>query len=107
MRVLISANGPTWNAIVDPAFENAPFWLLVDPDAEALDALPAESRPSLSTLAVEAIITGHVGGKTLEQAAQAGIPIYSIPAGGIRIACRQWQRGRLTCISAPQQAVQP
>ena len=100
MRVLISANGPTWDAIVAPAFDTAPYWLLVDSDTNTLEALSGDNRPALSSLAVAAVITGHVHADTATQAVHANIPVYTIPAGGIRIAYDQWKRGRIKLIIA-------
>lgn len=104
MRVLISANGPDWDAIVVPTFEAAPYWLLVDPETDQLDVIPAAKRPALTSLPVDAVITGHVQAATYAQATEAGIPIYSIPAGGIRIACDQWKRGRLKTVAGQDTA---
>jgi predicted Fe-Mo cluster-binding NifX family protein len=99
MRVLVSANEPSLDATIAPAFEAAPYWLLIDADSGDLQALEAADRRPFYALGVSAIITGHVADETKTLAVRAGIGLYTIPAGGIRIAVDQWKRGRLRQIA--------
>lgn len=98
MRVLVSANEPTLDATIAPAFEAAPYWLLIDVDSGEMQALPHGDRRPFHALGASAVVTGHVTDDTAALAMQAGIGLFTIPAGGVRIAVDQWKRGRLRTI---------
>jgi predicted Fe-Mo cluster-binding NifX family protein len=99
MRMLVSANGPDWDATIAPLFETAPYYLLVDTDAETCHPYTCDDLQPLATLQVQAVITGRMATESMRCAVEAGIHLYTIPAGGIRIAVDQCLRGKLKPIA--------
>lgn len=95
MRILLSANGPDGDAIIAPVFDAAPYYLLVDTEAATCTPYTHGLLPPLGTLQIQAVITGHMSAETRQQAVAAGIHLYTIPAGGIRIAVEQCLLGKL------------
>jgi len=95
MRILISANGPDWDATIAPAFDTAPYYLLVDTETASCVSHTQGELPPFAQLQVQAVITGQMSTNTQQQASAAGIRLYTIPAGGIKIALDQCIQGKL------------
>lgn len=95
MRILISAFGTDWDATIAPAFDTAPNYLIVDTDTDTCDAYTRCDITSLTDLKIHAIVTGHMLNETVQKAAIENIQLYTIPAGGIKIAIKQCINGKL------------
>jgi predicted Fe-Mo cluster-binding NifX family protein len=98
MRILISAFGTDWDATIAPAFDSAPNYLIVDTENNTCEAYERCNIASFNDLKINAIITGHMLNETVQKAAKEDIKLYTIPAGGIKIAVKQCLNGKLNKI---------
>ena len=98
MRILISANGPDWDATIAPTFDTAPYYLLVDTDTDSCLPHTRDELLPYVQLQVQAIITGQMSAEAMQRALEAGIRLFTIPAGGIRIAIAQCIHGKLRAL---------
>ena len=98
MRILVSAYGPERDAIIAPAFESAPYYLLVDTEAATCTPQASLALASLAQLQVHAVITGHMSEASKRLAAAAGVVVYTIPAGAVTMAVEHCLRGKLRAL---------
>jgi predicted Fe-Mo cluster-binding NifX family protein len=98
MRILLSAFGTDWDATIAPAFDTAPNYLIVDTEKDTCDACIHSSITTFNDLNIDAVITGHMMTETVSKAIEKDIKLYTIPAGGIKIAVKQCVNGKLKAI---------
>jgi predicted Fe-Mo cluster-binding NifX family protein len=96
MKIAISASEPTVDGPVDPRFGRARFFLIVEGDSGAVEALDnsavAELPHGAGIAAVEAlvrrgvavVVTGQVGPKAEQGLRAAGIEVRTGATGGCR-----------------------
>ncbi len=113
MRIAVTASGNNLEALVDPRFGRAPFFLLVNP--ETLEFEVVENRQSLQApqgAGVQAaallarhqpaaVLTGHCGPKAFQTLQAAGIPVIVGVEGPVRNAVQDYQAGKLKPAGAP------
>jgi predicted Fe-Mo cluster-binding NifX family protein len=114
MKVVISTQGSDIDALVDPRFGRARWFVVADSENDAWEALDNSSNVEVSggagvqagtTVAAqgaEAVITGNVGPNAHRVLAAAGIAIYQAGNGvTARDALAGFRRGELTPVGAP------
>ena len=99
MRILLSAYGTDWDATIAPAFDTAPNYLIVDTETDTCDTLTQCVITTFNNLNIDAVITGHMLDETAKKAAKEDIKLYTIPAGGVKIAVKQCVNGKLKAIT--------
>ena len=110
MSVCITAAGQTWDDATQPNFGRAPYFLFIDPDTQALDAV--ENRPGAHGAGVQAaqtvadrgastVITGSVGPNAFRGLEAAGIEVFVGATGTVREAFDAYQSGKLKRAAAP------
>lgn len=116
MNIVISAQGPDLEALVDPRFGRASYFLLVNPESMEYQvltngqnlqaaqgagiqaaALVARHRPA-------AVLTGNCGPKAFETLQAAGIPVIVGVEGSVRDAVQNYRAGKLKPAPGPNVA---
>ena len=108
MRVVVTAQGPTLDALADPRFGRAKYLILVDTDTGEHSAVDNEinlnaaqgagiqAAQNVAQLGAEAVLTGHVGPKAFMTLQAANIAVYTGVSGTVGEAIEQFKSGRLT-----------
>ena len=114
MKVAISAQSDTIDALVDPRFGRARWFIVADSESDAwqahdnatnVDASGGAGVQAGSTVAshgAQAVITGNVGPNAHKVLAAADIAIYQAGNGvSVRDALAAFTSGELTAVEAP------
>jgi predicted Fe-Mo cluster-binding NifX family protein len=116
MKIVVSAQSPTADSVVDPRFGRAACFLVFDAtsgacqvvdNAAALSAAHGagtSSAEAVARLGAHAVISGHVGPKAFAVLAAAGIRVYQAGAVSARAAVEALSRGELTEMHQPDAA---
>lgn len=113
MKVLVSSQGPTLNAPLDPRFGRAAMFLLVD--TETLDFSVVENTQNLNlpqgagiqagktaaSTGAQAVLTGHCGPKAFDVLQAAGIAVVVGASGRVIDAVQHYKNGRLQAADIP------
>jgi len=110
MRVCVTSTGTDLDSPIDPRFGRARYFLLVDPETLAVEAL--ENRPGahgagvqatqlLADRGVSTVITGAVGPNAFDGLSAAGIDVYTTRSGTAREALVAYREGLLGRVAAP------
>ncbi|MBN2577795.1 MAG: NifB/NifX family molybdenum-iron cluster-binding protein [Pirellulales bacterium] len=107
MKVIVSAQGPKIDSLIDPRFGRARYFLLVDTDtrecsahdnAQNLNAPQGagiQAAQNVARLGAEAVLTGHVGPKAFAALQAAGITVHTGVSGTVQQAVEQFVSGGL------------
>ncbi len=107
MQVIISAEGPDINSLVDPRFGRAKHFILADTESGAFTShdnarnlnapqgAGIQAAQTVARLGAEAVLTGHVGPKAFAVLKAANIIVYTGASGTVREAIEQFRAGRL------------
>lgn len=112
MKIAISATAPNLDAIVDPRFGRAPYFVIADTDSMQFEAIEnssavASGGAGISTAqmiadkAVQAVLTGSCGPNAYEVLSAAGVQVITGVSGTVRDAILSFKQRRLAPISAP------
>jgi len=116
MRILITATAPDLDALVDPRFGRAAYFLLVDPDTLDWSAQPnpgvgapggagIQAAQFAANQKAAAVISGDFGPNAYNALAAAGVPMYLFgTASTAREAITQFKAGQLQRVGTPTQA---
>lgn len=110
MTICMTTTGRDLDAPIDPRFGRARYFLFVDPETQAVEAV--ENQPGahgagvqatqvLADRGVTALLTGAVGPNAFDGLSAAGIDIYTARAGSAREALSAYRAGRLERIGFP------
>jgi len=107
MKICITSQGSTLDALVEERFGRAPFFIIVDTETGSFEALENQFAggsggvgPKAAQLIiahdVKALVSGMVGGNAHEVIKAAGIQLYVYRTGGtIRDALDQFNKKTL------------
>jgi predicted Fe-Mo cluster-binding NifX family protein len=113
MKIAVSACGHDLEALVDPRFGRAPYFLIVDMDTMEFEALPnqasmqAPQGAGIQAAALvarhrpAAVLTGHCGPKAFHTLEAAGIPVIVGVEGSVRDAVQNYRAGKLKPARGP------
>jgi predicted Fe-Mo cluster-binding NifX family protein len=116
MRIAISANRHDLEALVDPRFGRAPFFLIVDMDTMEFEVVPnqasiqAPQGAGIQAAALvarhrpAAVLTGNCGPKAFHTLQAAGIPVIVGVTGTVRDAVQSYQTGAFRPAPGPNVA---
>jgi predicted Fe-Mo cluster-binding NifX family protein len=111
--IAVSANGKNLEAKVSPLFGRARFFILVDPDTlawEAMDNLANLSNAqgigvavanSLVKKNIRTVVAGSCGPKAFQTLQAAGVEVVLQVKGTVRQALARFKRGELRRASGP------
>jgi len=115
MKIAITATEPTLDADLDPRFGRCPFFLVVDPDTLAFEALEnpnvslgqgagIQAAQFVAQQGVGAMLTGNCGPNAHQALAAAGVDVIVGCAGPVRNVVEQFKSGQLQSTSGPNVA---
>jgi len=107
MKICITSTGPGLDSEMDPRFGRCQYFLFVDPETMAFEAVEnpnlgaaggagIQSAQLLANKGVEALITGQVGPNAFTTLQAAGIKIIIGVSGKIREVMEKYNKGQLS-----------
>jgi predicted Fe-Mo cluster-binding NifX family protein len=113
MKIIVSANGPNLEALVDAHFGAAPYFLIIDIRTLELEVVPNQSSlqapqgVGIQAAALVArqqpvvVLTGHCGPKAFHSLQDAGISVVVGVEGCVRDAVHDLRAGKLIPARGP------
>lgn len=113
MKVVITAQGDTPDAEVDPRFGRAKNFLVYDTETGSYSHLPntqnlqaaqgagIQAGRSVADSGAEAVLTGNCGPKAFRVLQGAGIKLFVGVTGSVKEAVESFQKGQLSEAGAP------
>jgi len=107
MKIAVTSQGPEMDSAVDPRFGRAQHFIVVDTDTgqfsavdnnmnlNAVQGAGIQAGRNVVELAVQAVITGHVGPKAFATLQAGGVNVYTGAAGTVAEAVEQFKAGKL------------
>jgi predicted Fe-Mo cluster-binding NifX family protein len=115
MKAAISSTGEGLGSVVDGRFGRAHYFVIIDTDDRSLqDVIDNESSiaaqsgagvrsaQQLSSLGVDAVLTGNIGPKALQVLEAAGIVVYTGVTGTVAEAAASLHAGKLESVHSGQ-----
>jgi predicted Fe-Mo cluster-binding NifX family protein len=107
MRIVVSAVGSSLDAAVDPRFGRSAYFVFVDSESGAFEAVPnasvseghgagVQAAQFIVQQGAEAVIAGRVGPNAFQVLDAAGIDVYQSQSGTVAEATAALQAGQLT-----------
>ena len=115
MNIAVTSQGPTLDADVDPRFGRCPYFVIVDTDTMAFEAIEnpnaglgggagIQSGQLMATKEVKFVLTGNCGPNAHETLSAAGVGVITGCAGNVRGVVQQFQAGQLQTSAEPNVA---
>ncbi|MEA1944208.1 MAG: NifB/NifX family molybdenum-iron cluster-binding protein, partial [Euryarchaeota archaeon] len=106
MKICVTSTGPTIDAPVDPRFGRCQYFVIVDSETMAYEAMPnpsigapsgagIQAAQSVANTGAQVVITGTVGPNATATLGAAGIRMVTGASGTVRDAVEQYKSGRL------------
>ena len=113
MKICVSAMGRDLDAQIDWKFGRCPFFVIVDPDTMAFEAVPNENSidvagrafciahpETLLNKGVDLVISGNIGPNIYHLFHTAGVDIATLTSGTVKEAVEMYKSGGLDIIGA-------
>ena len=113
MKICVSAMGKDLSAQIDWKFGRCPYFVIVDPDTMAFEAVPNENSidvagqafciahpETLLNKGVDLVISGNIGPNIYHMFHAAGVDIANLTAGTVKEAVELYKSGGLSIIGA-------
>ncbi len=113
MKIAITSNGTTLSAAVDPRFGRAPYFIVVDTETMAHEAVENKQNLNLPQGAgiqagktiiehgADVLITGNCGPKAFKVLQSAGVQVVTGAAGTVGDVVKLYKAGQLRTAQAP------
>ena len=112
MKIAVSAMGSDVDAVIDPRFGRAQYFLIIDPQTMEFESVPnpnidamggagIQTAQLLGDKGVEVVITGQVGPNAFQTLSVVGVRIYQAWGGTVRQALELYRAGQLPFVSQP------
>ena len=112
MKIAITSKNETLDSDVDPRFGRCAYFLVVDPDTLAVEALKNESvmaaggagiqaAQTIANAGVNVVLTGNVGPNAFDTLSAAGIQIITGIQGTVKDVVEQYKKGAYTETNNP------
>ena len=112
MRVAVSSTGRDLDSAVDPRFGRCPYFIVVDTETMAFEAVPntsigaahgagIQAAQLVTSRGVKAVLTGNVGPNAFSALSAAGVQVATGAAGTVRDAVERFKRGELSASGGP------
>jgi len=106
MKVVVTASGADLDAPVDPRFGRCSFFVIVDTDTMAFEAVKNQAAMAAGGAGVQAaqlvankgaqaVITGNIGPNAMAGLQAAGVKVYVGAEGTVRKSVELFKEGRL------------
>jgi len=115
MKISVTATGPSLDDPVEVRFGRCPYFLIIDTDSMAVEALEnsstalgggagIQSAQLIAEQNVQVVLTGNCGPNAFKALDAAGIQVIVGVTGVVREAVEQFKAGTLTSASKPNVA---
>jgi predicted Fe-Mo cluster-binding NifX family protein len=112
MRICVTSSGNTLDASVDPRVGRAAYFIIVDSETMAFEAVSnmaagamggagIQAAQTIASKRVNVLITGNVGPNAFQALSSAGIKIVIGAYGTVREVIEKYKRGQLRGTGAP------
>jgi len=112
VKICVTAAGTTLDSSVDPRVGRAAYFIIVDSETMAFEAVPntavgamsgagIQAAQTIASKGVNVLITGNVGPNAFQALASAGIEIVVGAYGIVREVIEKYKRGELKGTGAP------
>ena len=112
MKIAISSMGKDLDAQIDPRFGRCQYFILVDPETLAFEAVGNEGLMASGGAGVQAaqlvvqkgantLITGNLGPNAASALSAAGIKVHLVSGGTVREVTEAFKAGKLQEASGP------
>jgi predicted Fe-Mo cluster-binding NifX family protein len=112
MKIAVTSNGPSLDAVVETRFGRCPYFLCIDLETQALEAIPnpnmalsggagPQSAQLMAEKGVSAVLTGNCGPNAFQAFGAIGIQVITGVRGLVREAVDQFKAGQLKPASTP------
>jgi len=112
LKVAVSSSGRDLESAVDPRFGRCPYFVVVDTESMAFEAVPNSSIGAahgagigaaqlVASTGAKAVLTGNVGPNAFSALSAAGLRVLTGVAGTVRDAVERFKRGELVAGSGP------
>jgi predicted Fe-Mo cluster-binding NifX family protein len=112
MKICVTAAGNTLDAPVDPRVGRAAYFIIVDSETMAFEAVSnmaagamggagIQAAQAIASKGVNVLITGNVGPNAFQALGSAGIKIVVGASGTVREVIEKYKRGELRGTGAP------
>lgn len=106
MKIAITSTGPTLDSTVEARFGRCPYFLIVDADTMAFEALPnpnislgggagPQSAQLMYEKGVTTVLTGNCGPNALQTFGAVNIDVITGVSGNVRTAVEQFKSGQI------------
>ncbi len=115
MRIVITAEGQSLDAEMDPRFGRCQYFIIADPATLEYEAIENSSAMAaggagisaaqmIADKKVEAVLTGNCGPNAYQVLSAAGIQVITGVSGTVRDAIKQYNEGKFKTSSQPNVA---
>lgn len=112
MRIAVSSTGPSLDAEMDPRFGRCQYFIIVDPQSLAFEAIENSnimasggagiaSAQAVAEKEVQAVLTGNCGPNAYQTLSAAGIQVITGVTGMVREAIDQYNKGQFAAAAQP------
>jgi len=111
-RICVTSTGPTLESTVDPRFGRCAYFIIVDPETYTFEAVSNEAAmasggagiraaQTVSSMNVDAVLTGSVGPNAFPALQDAGIKILSGVSGQVKSAIDNYKTDTFQELTTP------
>ncbi|MDD2439925.1 MAG: NifB/NifX family molybdenum-iron cluster-binding protein [Methanosarcinaceae archaeon] len=115
MKICVTSTGPGLDSEVDPRFGRCAYFVILDSETEALQALEnassgasggagIQAAQTVAKAGIEVLLTGGVGPNAYSVLSDAGIEVKIGPSGTVSDAIEQYKAGKLQALRGPNSA---
>jgi predicted Fe-Mo cluster-binding NifX family protein len=112
MKICITSKGENLDSQVDPRFGRCAYFILIDPDSLAFEAIEnsnaetmggagIQSGQLMSGKGVKAVLTGNVGPNAFQTLQASGIDIITGVSGPVKEAALKYKSGKFKSVTDP------
>lgn len=112
MKIAVTSTGTSLDDAVESRFGRCPYFLIIDPDSMAFEALAnpnihqgggagIQSAQLMANKGVSVVLTGNCGPNAFQTFGAAGVQVITGVSGPVRQAVERYKAGQLTGISGP------
>ncbi len=105
MKIAISAAGPGLEAEAEPRFGRCPYFIIVDPETMAFEAMDNSAASAaggagiaaaqtIADKGVQAVLTGHCGPNAYQALSAAGVGIITGVSGKVKDVVQNYRLGK-------------
>ena len=115
MKIAVSAAGDNLEAQLDPRFGRCQYFIFIDPESMAFEAISNESASAMGGAGIQAaqnvvdhdvevVLTGNMGPNAFQTLSAAGVKVITGASGSIKNVIKDFNSGKYEVTTAPNVA---